>query len=392
MKIDIDLVSPLDGDNMTSTGRKIVQAGFGLQYNMAGLSAQRADERASVVASLGGTYAGTRADKMQTLRCDATGLTAAVDKDLVAELNLMLETYHAPLDALLFVDQRPLDRSSVWAHEYEWYKSDFRSEAIVGMTLDDTEVPSSNASVERFRSKFINFKAGYHWNLEDMQGKGLTRIDVILARQKAARDAVARAQNSYILFGSLPHGIRGLFNNLELGRLSTSASPVPSSTDYIAGGWAALATGTDVNRVSLLADIGKMYNQQESLSLSGNGPDNEQLLADTLILPLDILRAFEQTPFSSQYKDRSVLEEIQLRFPRIKTMYHSRKLTGIGVGDTNRALFFKKSVDTVHLVAPIMYEEIPAQFKAFSTKIHAFGRFGQVDFLVPASAIYVDGI
>lgn len=383
------------GNGLSLTERRILLNGDGAAYNLAQMSEQMRADKAAFIASLGGDPGPVlaRQDLVQ-VRNDATGFTAAIDKDLVAKLNEMLETYYAPLDALLFVDQKPLARSDVWAEEYEWTKRDHVGEAIVGMTLDDTEVPSTNAQVERFRSKFINFKAGYHWNLEDMQGRGLTSIDIIAERQKAARDLIARAQDNYILFGNDAANIKGLFNSTAPNVLSTSASALPTdlSADYIDGGWKALATGSDANRVTLLEDIGKMVNQQEELANTGNGPDNQQLLADTLILPRDVLRAFEQTPFSTQYKDRSVMEEIKLRFPQIRNYWFSTKLATAGAGNGPRAVFYKKSVDVVHLVAPIMYEEIPAQFRAFATKIHAFGRFGQVDFKQPVAAMYVDGI
>ena len=239
------------------------------------------------------------------------------------------------------------------------------------------------ADVKTFEMRAIVKSLGdsYGYNIQEARAAAFANRPLDQRKANSAVRAMAQLLERIALLGDAPNNLTGLFNipNAQVYAVPNSAAGTP---------FGGLATNW-INKTpdEILKDLNALVK-----TIRVNSKDVEQ--ADTLIMPLTQHQLISTTARSS-VSDTTILNFFLANQPStggIKQVIPVYRLSGAGVGGTDRFMAYAKNPDVLQLAIPQEFEQFPPQWEGLEMSIPCHMRTAGVLCFRPMAVAYGDGI
>ena len=243
------------------------------------------------------------------------------------------------------------------------------------------DFPRADVKVFEMRAVIKSLGDSYGYNIQEARAAAFANRPLEQRKANSAVRAMAQELERIALLGDVPNNLTGLFNipNAQVYTVPNAAAGTPN------GG---LATNW-INKTpdEILKDLNALVKV-----IRVNSKDVEQ--ADTLCLPIAQHQLISTTARST-VSDTTILNFFLANQPQtggIKTVVPVYRLTGQGVGGTDRFLAYKRDPDVLQLAIPQEFEQFPPQWEGLEMTIPCHMRTAGVLCFRPMSVAYGDGL
>lgn len=290
------------------------------------------------------------------------------------------EAYDAPreeLDAIMSAPIKPGINKGAMTYT-------FRTVSKVGMAKilasDATDIPATSIGYTKNTVNIRPVGTHYKFTLEELDACAFAGIPLENDDALAARQTVDEKVDEIIYLGDKDWGLMGLLTNPNV-----THTTAPQNTTQTSTKWA------DKNLDEITADIQKMMDAGFAATKGPRGGTTTKF--DTLKVPR---KAFVSLTTRTKGVDSDVtfLKAIQDRFaPQgLVNIECCNSGEGIGVGDTDRALLYKKDRKNVFSVLPVPFRVLKPQEKGLSIIFNCIARTAGCVWRRPTTGVYMDGV
>jgi hypothetical protein len=240
--------------------------------------------------------------------------------------------------------------------------------------------PRVDVKVSEVTGKIEVIRASFGWTVQDLRNAAFGGRSLPTQRGMAARMAMEFGVDKNLATGC--GALKGLVNNANIPVYSSDTTGGATDLTGFTGGWATLATASDI-----LTEIGLLIS---AVRVATKEVEMEGKTVD-LVLPTSAYNAIASRPFSTTIA-RTVLDVVLETSPWIRSVTSWQKLNGAGVGSRDRALFYTK--DAMNLEGQIPLEPMahPVEQEALEFLVEMEARVAGVSVYFPYSAAYLDGV
>lgn len=285
------------------------------------------------------------------------------------------EIYRLEYPQYKYASLIPLDGSAPdWAKTVIFQAVDARGELqLLGPNSND--VPTVDIARKQGFHEIKTAALGYTYSIEELEFAKLNNTSLDVERGNAVRDVTEAGLNKIYLLGD--KGVGESFFNASLVSSEVAAKSI----------------------TTLISEI-PTNGAQPLVNLFANGY-NEIYITNTgtihvptgFVLPPAQFQLLQRTLLNDgNASNITVLEFLKKNFPNME-FTDDLNLVGIGAGDTDRMMIYKKDMRVVkgHDTMPLRFLA-PATSDNVNFKVPALVRTGGTEWRIPAASHYIDGI
>jgi hypothetical protein len=243
---------------------------------------------------------------------------------------------------------------------------------LISYKSDD--IPRVDTVAREVMGKVRPIADSYSWDINELREAARLNIPLSEVKGLTAREAIERAIDHVLAFGTLDGndvGLNGLVNNPLVE--GTAFANVMSG-----GNW---SSGTPDTQV--------IYEDLSSLARSVSEQSLMVFRADTIVLPDTHYNIAAQTPYSELQGD-SILTVFRRNHPEITAVIPWHKLRQAGASGKPRAIAYERSKRVLEAVIPQEFEQLPPQEKNLEFIINCHARCGGTKVYQPVAMKYMD--
>lgn len=236
-----------------------------------------------------------------------------------------------------------------------------------------TDIPEVNVTAVRILQPIGFAGVNISYNVQDVYKASLTNAkDIITEKRVAAQQAVAQLHNNSFWTGNADLGIIGIMNNANIPNAAVASTGSGSSPLW------ANKTGQliidDLNEA-----IGAITNETRGVET----PD---------LLVLDALRYHVfTTKRIADGTDETVQTAFRKQHPNIRVEM-ADEIRGAFTGGANGFLMGTNNPESIRLIAPVVYREMPVQSKGFGFQVPVLAYNGGAEIRFPKAFVKRHGI
>lgn len=229
-----------------------------------------------------------------------------------------------------------------------------------------SDLPRADVFGQKFTSPVESLGISFGYSLQEVRASAMANRSLPTMKANAAREAHERLADEIGALGDATTGLTGFVNNANV--------PVAAATN---GSWAT-ATADEM--------IEDMSESVTSMINSTNAVESP----DTIVLPIDAFAIANQRRIPDT--DITVLKFFLQNNAWIRNIDHWYRLTGSGVGATDRMITYRRDPSKMELHIPQEYETLPVQERDLNFVVPTHSRIGGTVFYKPFAALYRDGL
>lgn len=241
---------------------------------------------------------------------------------------------------------------------------------IIGSNAKD--IPRVDVHGLEFNRPVRTVADAYGWTVMDVQAAAMAGISLNPQRAGAARRAVEEEIDLIAALGAPDHGI-------PEGFLNSAAVPTQNVPAGVGGVAWSLKTADEI-----IKDVCDAIARIRSVSLDTERPD-------TIILPPAQDALISCTPRSTQ-SDTTIKEFLLKAVPEITAIESWNRLTGAGVGATDRMVVYKRSADKLQQEVTQEFNSLPVQEQGLEFVINNLAKTAGTALYYPLGIDYSDAI
>jgi hypothetical protein len=290
------------------------------------------------------------------------------------------QVYRTKYPELNYADFVPVDHSaSEWAKSITFFSIDSVGRAD-WININANDIPLADFSRDKHESAIEMAGIGYRYNIEEL-GQAMMvfpAVNITTERANAARRAAEEKIHNIAMYGDASKSWAGLTN-----------SPAPAVIN-VPNTWAFNVVQAPPLLNQIMNDINDAITNVWLSTLTVE-------MADTVLMPLAAMKllAITQMPNTTM----NLLQWIMAN--NIYTHQTRQALTIVGVrgldtagnGGTGRIIAYRKDPEAIKLHVPMPHRFFTArQVGAFVFEVPSLFRLGGLEWRLPATARYIDGI
>jgi hypothetical protein len=309
-------------------------------------------------------------------RLDA-GETGMLTRELLAKLRGEKNVKYAEMKGRQLV---PISNEvDAGAELYAYDVWDRTGAAKLGSTYEG-RAPRVDVKLSEVSGRIEVIRGSYGWNVQDLRNAAFSGRSLPTQRGMAARMAMEFGVDKNLATGC--GALKGLVNNSNIPVYSSDTTGGATDLTGFTGGWATLATASDI-----LTEIGLLIS---AVRVATKEVEMEGKTVD-LVLPTSAYNAIASRPFSTTVA-RSVLSVLLETSPWVRSVSSWQKLNGAGVGSRDRAIFYTRDAMNLEGQIPLEPMSHPVEPVALEFLVEMEARVGGVSVYYPYSAAYLDGV
>lgn len=250
------------------------------------------------------------------------------------------------------------------AEDYTYRVFDFvgQSKVITNYADDLSRVDVQGREVT---NKLFGHGAAYGYSLQDLRRSALLSVSLDTERAMAAREVIARKNDTIIAFGESTVGVKGALNNADV----TLVTP---------------ATGTwSTATAEQIAD--DLFKMERAIISDSKGVE----MSDTVALPpsLFALASTKRLPNT----ETTALEFFLKKSLGVKNVEHWYPLETAGASSVARIWMYRRDPMKLQALLPLEFNQLAPEPKNLAFVINCDSRAGGTIYRYPGSARYMDG-
>lgn len=308
------------------------------------------------------------------LRTDANETAAFVRELEYVETEVQKKIY--PPEQFPMLSIVPIDPSiPPWAKHVTWRVKDWVGQyKWIAANANDIPVIGEESGLEK-TTPVQTYAAKVTWDVDDIRFAVAMQINLPVDKMANLKEGANFFADKGLAIGDPSTGMPGLLNNTNI--TTDGAGQLPNGGD-----WANPAvTGEEI-----LGDLDYMVTVIPDVTRNA-------YLPDTLVLPQSLYSVLNRKRVDTGVaSSETVLQRFKADHPEITIIWTWRLDTADAAGTGPRAIVFKRSLDVVKGVLPVVYETLPPQYIDRMVVVHASGRCGGVILRGPGGIRYFDDI
>jgi hypothetical protein len=309
-------------------------------------------------------------------RLDA-GETGLLTRELLAKLRGEKNVKYAEMKGRQLV---PISNEvDAGAELYAYDVWDRTGAAKLGSTYEG-RAPRVDVKLSEVSGRIEVIRGSYGWNVQDLRNAAFSGRSLPTQRGMAARMAMEFGVDKNLATGC--GTLKGLVNNSNIPVYSSDTTGGATDLTGFTGGWATLATASDI-----LTEIGLLIS---AVRVATKEVEMEGKTVD-IVLPTSAYNAIASRPFSTTIA-RTVLDVVLETSPWVRSVSSWQKLNGAGVGSRDRAIFYTRDAMNLEGQIPLEPMSHPVEPVALEFLVEMEARVGGVSVYYPYSAAYLDGV
>lgn len=247
------------------------------------------------------------------------------------------------------------------------------------VTSDAKELPAVSIGYKKKTVDIYSIGTSYKFTQEELDSCAYAGIPLSNDDALAARRKIDEKIDEMVYVGDKDWGFTGLLNNPNVTVTNAAATSASKTA------WA------DKTLDEITTDIQTMI---DAIFAATKGPRGSGTVeADTIKIAR---KAYVSLTNRTKGVDSDVtyLKALQDRFaPQGLVNFECcNSCNGIGEGDKDRALLYKKSKENVFSVIPVPFRVLPAQYQGLSVVFNCLARSAGAVWRRPTTGVYMDGI
>lgn len=233
------------------------------------------------------------------------------------------------------------------------------------------DFPRADVFAREVTSRIKSFGASYGYNVQEIRAAASENVPLEQRRANAAKKAIDQFHENTIRTGITEVGITGFLN--ITGALDASgvlgAEP-----------WTAADDSDDI-----LDDLHAVANYMpEQTSDVEHG--------DTMLLPLTTYNLISTKRMGAGDGAMTILKAFLENNRYVKRVEPWTALETAGAASAKRGVVYRKDPEVIEYIAPVIFEQFPAQEEGMEFVVPCHGRSGGVACYFPKAVCYFDGI
>lgn len=288
------------------------------------------------------------------------------------------EVYEIKYPEITYTDAVPIDTSAnEWAKSITFFTTD-KAGAATWINANGTDIPFAEVTRDKHEAPVEMAGIGYRYNLEEINQARMLGINLSADKASAARFAYETLMDDVAYVGDAKKGFEGLYNGAGVTAVSAPNGAASSPL------WA------NKTADEILTDI------NGAITGVWTGTTGVEM-ADTIHLPLAQFAALTTKRIGP---DTSMTVMEFIRKNNVFTAMTGRELTfranyrlsTLGAGGTARMVAYRKDPRAVKMHIPMALKFLAPQQKIFDFVVPGMFRTGGVEWRLPKSGRYIDGI
>jgi hypothetical protein len=228
-----------------------------------------------------------------------------------------------------------------------------------------TDLPRVDLVGKKFTSDVKSIGVSYGYSIQDIRAARMAGKPLEQRKASAARRANDQQVNDIAFFGDEEHGLVGLLTHPNIPTYTLPADGTGSSTKF-----------KDKTADQVLRDLNGMVTKMLELTKNVERPDT-LLLGHTTHSDLTSRRVGDTQV--------TILAFFLANNPYIKNVQVVPEFVGVGTGETDICMIYKKSPDKLTLEIPQPFEQFPVQMEGLEYVVPCHSRNGGVIIYFPLS-------
>lgn len=254
---------------------------------------------------------------------------------------------------------------------------------IISNYADD--LPRSQVTGQEFFINVHNIGESYGYNFQELRAAVYAQMPLEQREAAAARRAIAQRENLIAFFGDPNYNMLGFLNNPNCTTLTLPADGMgPLGTGVPNGSGLGSKAWANKTPDQILRDMNLIANTPVTTSFGVE-------IADTLLLPM-VNYNYAANTARSINSDTTILNFFLNNNPYIKMVEWVNELATAGVGNTTRAVAYRRDPDALTLEIPSDFEQLELEKRGLEYVVDCIERIGGVIIYYPLSVCYSDGM
>lgn len=242
---------------------------------------------------------------------------------------------------------------------------------VIASYADD--LPRADIKGKEFTARVRSLGDSYGYSIQEIRAAQFAGKPLQQRRADAAKRAILQKENSICFAGDADYGLLGFLNHPNISSVTIDADGTGSSTKFV-----------DKTPDQILRDLNKVSNFIVENTLMVEQPD-------TLLLPVTVYNYIKSTARSAN-SDKTILAYFLETNEYIKQVEPVNECKGIGAGNTDRMLAYRKDPMALEQEIPQDFEQFDPQPENLAFKIPCHSRYGGVQVYYPLSVCFADGV